>query len=137
MFTARCGAPAAPRPQTGDQLDDFLEQRAAKVETGGGIDSTTVSWSCLKEDFDDVFRVFEDLLRNPEFRAEKIEIAQKGMYDAISRRNDDPAADCGTGSGETGVWRKQSVRANPGVCNGGGDHTPGSGRVARQVRSSE
>ena len=78
------------KSKTGDQLDDYLEQRAAKVETGGGDDSTSVSWSCLKEDFDDVFRVFEDVLRNPEFRSEKIEIAQKGMYDGISRRNDDP-----------------------------------------------
>lgn len=79
------------KTETGDQLDDYLEQRAAKVETGGGGDSTTVSFSCLKEDFDDVFRVFEDLLKNPEFRAEKIEIAQKEMYDGISRRNDDPS----------------------------------------------
>jgi zinc protease len=78
------------RTQTGDQMDDFLEQRAAKVETGGGGDSTTASWSCLKEDFDDVFRVFEDVLKHPEFRAEKIDIAQKGIYDSISRRNDDP-----------------------------------------------
>jgi zinc protease len=78
------------KTRTGDQLDDYLEQRAAKVETGGGVDSTTVSWSCLKEDFDDVFHAFEDLLKNPEFRADKIEIAQKGMYDGISRRNDDP-----------------------------------------------
>lgn len=77
--------------QTGDQLDDFLEQRAAKVETGGAIDSTNVSWSCLKEDFDDVFKVFVDLLQHPEFRADKIEIAQKGLYDGISRRNDDPS----------------------------------------------
>ncbi len=79
------------KTQTGDQLDDFLEQRAAKVETGGTVDSTSISWSCLKEDFDDVFRVFDDLLRNPEFRADKIQIAQKGAYDAISRRNDDPS----------------------------------------------
>ena len=79
------------KSQTGDQLDDYLEQRAAKVETGGSMDSTTVSWSCLKDDFDDVFRVFVDVLRNPEFRAEKINIAQKGQYDAISRRNDDPS----------------------------------------------
>ncbi len=79
------------KTETGDQLDDYLEQRAAKVETGGGGDSTTVSFSCLKEDFDDVFRVFEDLLKNPEFRAEKIVIAQKEMYDGISRRNDDPS----------------------------------------------
>ncbi len=76
--------------QTGDQLDDYLEQRAAHVETGGGIDSTTINWSCLKGDLDDVFKVFQDLLQNPEFRADKIQIAQKGMYDGISRRNDDP-----------------------------------------------
>ena len=83
------------KSQTGDQLDDFLEQRAAHVETGGGMDSTTISWSCLKGDLDDVFKVFVDLLQNPEFRADKIEIAQKGMYDTISRRNDEPDAIAG------------------------------------------
>ena len=79
------------RTKTGDQLDDFLEQRGAKVETAGGVDSTSLSWSCLKEDFDDVFPLLVDLLRNPEFRVDKIEIAQKGLYDGISRRNDDPS----------------------------------------------
>jgi zinc protease len=74
--------------QTGDQLDDFLEARAAKVETSGGLDSTTISLSCLKGDFDDVFKVFTDLLQNPEFRADKLDIAQKQAYDGISRRND-------------------------------------------------
>src|SRR5271157_5419167 len=76
------------KSQTGDQLDDFLEVRAAKVETGGGSDSTTISFSCLKGDLDDVFKVFVDLLQHPEFRADKIEIAQKGEEDGISRRND-------------------------------------------------
>ena len=57
--------------QTGDQLDDYLEIRAAKVETSGGVDSTTISWSCLKGDFDDVFKAFNDVLREPEFRADK------------------------------------------------------------------
>src|SRR5689334_525319 len=76
------------KTQTGDQLDDFLEVRAAKVETGGSTDSTSISWSCLKGDLDDVFKVFADLLRNPEFRADKIDIAQKESFDGISRRND-------------------------------------------------
>jgi zinc protease len=76
------------KSQTGDQLDDFLEVRAAKVETSAGPDSTSVSFSCLKGDLDDVFRVFVDLLQNPEFRADKLDIAQKGEYDGISRRND-------------------------------------------------
>jgi len=77
------------KTQTGDQLDDFLEIRAAKVETGGGGDSTTIGWSCLKADFDDVFKIIEDLLHEPEFREDKIEIAKQGEYDNISRRNDD------------------------------------------------
>jgi zinc protease len=77
------------KSQTGDQLDDFLEVRAAKVETGGSSDSTSVSFSCLKGDLDDVFKVFLDVLQNPEFRADKIDIAQKEEDDGISRRNDD------------------------------------------------
>ncbi len=77
------------KTQTGDQLDDYLEARAAKVETGDGPDSTSIGLSCLKADFDDVFKVFVDLLRNPEFRPDKLELAQKEMFDEISRRNDD------------------------------------------------
>jgi zinc protease len=76
------------KTQTGDELDDYLEVRAAKVETSNGPDSTSINWSCLKGDFDDVFKIFADLLQHPEFRADKIEIATKGADDAISRRND-------------------------------------------------
>jgi zinc protease len=77
------------KSETGDQLDDYLEVRAAKVETGGGPDSTTIGFSCLKDDLNDVFRVFVDVLRNPEFRDDKIDIAKKGAEDSISRRNDE------------------------------------------------
>ncbi|HYG98916.1 MAG TPA: pitrilysin family protein [Terriglobales bacterium] len=83
------------KTRTGDQLDDFLEARAAKVETEGGIDSTSVSLNCLKQDFDDVFNVFIELLRNPEFREDKIDLARKQMNTAIARRNDDIAAVAG------------------------------------------
>ena len=76
------------KSQTGDQLDDFLEVRAAKVETSGDSDSTSISFSCLKGDLDDVFKVFADVMQNPEFRADKIDIAQKEEDDGISRRND-------------------------------------------------
>lgn len=75
--------------KTGDQLDDFLESRAARVETSGGIDSTFLSWSSLKEDFDQVFPVVLDLLQHPEFRKDKIVLAKQQIDSAISRRNDD------------------------------------------------
>src|SRR5277367_2326647 len=76
------------KSQTGDQLDDFLEVRAAKVETGASSDSTSISFSCLKADLDDVFKVFADVLQHPEFRSDKLDIAQKEEGDGISRRND-------------------------------------------------
>jgi len=74
---------------TGDELDDYLETRAAKVETGNTADSTTIGWSSLKADFDDVFAVFLDVLQNPEFRDDKTDLAKREFFDAISRRNDD------------------------------------------------
>jgi zinc protease len=77
------------KAETGDQMDDYLEIRAAKVETGANDDSTTISLSCLKEDFNDVFKVFAELLRSPEFRDEKLDLAKREAYDGISRRNDE------------------------------------------------
>ena len=76
--------------KTGDELDDFLEARAARVETGGSQDSTTVRMDMLKGDFDTVFPVFVDLLEHPAFRQEKIDLAKTQANTAISRRNDDP-----------------------------------------------
>ncbi len=76
------------KTKTGDQMDDFLEARAAKIETSGGSDSTTIGLDCLKGDFDAVFALYLDLLHNPEFRADKIDLTKQQMYAAISRRND-------------------------------------------------
>ena len=76
------------KTKTGDQMDDFLEARAAKIETDNQSDSTTISLDCLKGDFDAVFDMFLDLLQNPEFRPDKLELAKEQMYTEISRRND-------------------------------------------------
>ena len=74
---------------SGDQLDELLEARAARLETSGGEDSTNVSLNVLKDDFDTVFPLFVDLLRNPAFRQDKIDLAKTQLNTAISRRNDD------------------------------------------------
>jgi zinc protease len=50
------------KTRTGDQLDDFLEARAARVEAGSNDDSTSLSFNCLKGDFSDVFSVFKEVL---------------------------------------------------------------------------
>lgn len=78
--------------KTGDQLDDLLEARAARVETGSSDDSTTVRFDTLKGDFDTVFPIFVELLRKPAFRQEKVDLAKTQANTGISRRNDDPGS---------------------------------------------
>lgn len=83
----------------GDQMDDYLEARAAKIETDGGVDSTTISFDCLKQDFTDVFALFQDLLRNPDFKADKIDLSKDQMRTSIARRNDSSQGIAGRESG--------------------------------------
>src|SRR5579864_1870063 len=45
------------KAKTGDELDDFLEAHAARVEASDSADSTFLSWSSLKENYDQVFPV--------------------------------------------------------------------------------
>ncbi len=75
--------------KTGDQLDDILEAKAAKVETDGDIDSTSVSWSSLTDDFDQVFAIAVDVLEHPKFNEQKLKLAKQQMAAGIVRRNDD------------------------------------------------
>jgi len=77
------------KDKTGDQLDDFLEAHAARVEASESADSTFLSWSSLKDNYDQVFPVVLDLLQNPEFRQDKIDLAKQQFFSLISRRNDD------------------------------------------------
>ena len=74
--------------QTGDQIDDFLAARAANIETSIGADAGMASMDCLKADFDDVFKVYGEILRSPAFAPEKLELAKVAENTGIARRND-------------------------------------------------
>ena len=102
--------------RTGDQLDEFLDARAARVETSGGLDSTTVALDVLKQDFDTVFPIWVELLRKPEFRQDKIDLAKTQANTGISRRNDDPGSILGReiqklGYGADSPYARQSEYA--------------------------
>jgi zinc protease len=75
--------------KTGDQLDDELEAIAAKVEAGGGVETTSLSFNCLKQNFDQVFADYIDVMEHPVFRQDKIDLAKRRMYTGIARRNDE------------------------------------------------
>jgi predicted Zn-dependent peptidase len=74
--------------KTGDQLDEELEQIAASVETWIGQNSGGASVSVLKDDVDKGLAILADVLMNPAFREDKIELAKIQHRSSIARRND-------------------------------------------------
>ena len=78
------------RTKTGERIDEELENVAASVESD--IDETlgSVSFSCLKENLGEVLAAFHDVLTDPEFRQDKLDLARTEMSGGIARRNDEP-----------------------------------------------
>lgn len=74
----------------GDKLDEILESMAAEIHVSGGQDSGGASLNCLKEDFDKGLEIFLDVLRNPEFPEEKVDLHLAHMRTGIGKRNDNP-----------------------------------------------
>jgi len=74
---------------TGDQIDKELETMAAYVSTGIGLTSGYITVSVLKEDIDRVLEILADILMNPAFQEDKINLAKIREKTAISRRNDE------------------------------------------------
>ena len=79
------------KTRTGDQIDQDLENVAASIESQIGESSGTLSFSCLKENTDQVLALFRDLLTGPEFRQDKVDLSKTQSRSEISRRNDDPS----------------------------------------------
>lgn len=78
------------KTKTGDQLDEQLEDVAASVESSIGDSMGTVSFSCLKENTAEVLGIFHDVMSEPEFRQDKIDLAKTQFRSSIARRNDSP-----------------------------------------------
>lgn len=96
--------------ESGDALDDELEAKAARLETSGGLASTSVGWSSLKGDFDAVFTQTMDLLLHPAFKADKLALAKRQLDTGIARRNDD-AGSIASRAAEDVVYGKTSPYA--------------------------
>jgi zinc protease len=77
------------KSKTGDQIDEELEDVAGSVEAGMDETSANMSFSGLKETADQVLAVFKDVLTNPEFRQDKLDLTLTQYRSAIARRNDD------------------------------------------------
>lgn len=75
-----------------ETLNLLLEDKAAFMSTSIGLGSGSASMNLLKEDFDELLPVFVDLVQNPSFPEEKIDLAKTQAKSNISRRNDSQQA---------------------------------------------
>ncbi|MDZ7860509.1 MAG: pitrilysin family protein [Candidatus Krumholzibacteriota bacterium] len=73
-----------------DKLNDELEFLAAHINFNGGGLSTRISLNCLKKDLPRVLGIYADLIMNPVFPEEKIEMKRKTMLEELRRKNDKP-----------------------------------------------
>src|SRR6202163_772184 len=78
------------RAKTGDQIDEELENIAGSVESNMGETNASISFSGLKETTATVLRVFKEVMTEPEFRQDKVDLTLSQMHSGIDRRNDDP-----------------------------------------------
>jgi len=70
-------------------LNEMLEDRAAEMETEFGFSSGSARMNVLADDFAELLPVFVDLLVNPAFPSDRLELAKTQQRSSIARRNDD------------------------------------------------
>ena len=73
-----------------DALNEELESMAASVEVGMSREYGTINLSTLAEDIEKGLEIFADILRNPAFREDKLELRKQQSIERIRRRNDNP-----------------------------------------------
>jgi zinc protease len=76
----------------GDWLDDRLAAIGASVSTNIGADQAGGDFYCLSDDASEVLGLWSEVLREPAFPDDKIELAKVGLRRAIAARNDEPTA---------------------------------------------
>lgn len=75
-----------------ETMDDELEFVGASIETSAGGVTGTISANFLTKDTGMVIEMLTDLIVNPAFEEDKIELRKKSMIESIRRKADDPWA---------------------------------------------
>jgi zinc protease len=75
-----------------DVIDDELEFVGASIETQSGSYVGQITANFLTKDTDLVLSILADLITNPKFDTDKIELRRKSMIEGIRRKTDDPGA---------------------------------------------
>lgn len=75
---------------SGDEIDEMLEAVGASVETYAGMENAGASVNVLSEYTNLGLEVLAEVLRNPVFEQDKIDLEKVQQRSGIARRNDEP-----------------------------------------------
>lgn len=74
---------------TGDSLNSIIEYKAGSIGIGGGDDYAYIWGNCLTEDLPLFLGLVDDIIENPSFPQEKIDLHRGSVIEGIKRRNDE------------------------------------------------
>jgi zinc protease len=74
---------------SGDWLDDRMAAIGASISTSVSADQATGGFRCLTDNTGEVLSLFAEILRAPDFPADKIELSKVGLRQGIASRNDE------------------------------------------------
>ncbi|MCB0329400.1 MAG: insulinase family protein [Bdellovibrionales bacterium] len=73
-----------------EALDRRLRELAAEMSAGFGQEYGTMSFNALSPDFEEVMMIFRDMVTDPRFDEDRLDVLKTQTLDGIRRRKDDP-----------------------------------------------
>ena len=73
-----------------EKLNIFLDKTAAQISTNSNRDFTSISLRCLNRYFDEAWNVFGDIILNPTFDEQEVELVRDRLLVDIRQRKDNP-----------------------------------------------
>jgi zinc protease len=73
---------------TPDAFDEKLAFTAASISASSGSEYSSLKMGCLQKDTNETLDLFFDVLRNPLFNADRLDVFKKAVLNSISQRNE-------------------------------------------------
>lgn len=74
-----------------EDIDKKLEYFGAEISAQINNEDANISMYSHKKNFDEVFEIFTDIIKNPAFETERFNLKKQEMIEMIKRRNDNPS----------------------------------------------
>lgn len=80
------------RSLSAEQLDEKLDFLAAQASTGIGDTAGSAGLNCLSDNLDEALKLFAEMLREPRFQEDRLQLAKEHTLQEMKKRNDESPA---------------------------------------------